>query len=60
MGEVIYTRLGAMLTIHRAGGRQLRWSVDRPRVGNIFRESTAANVPVFMTTDIVVAVGGIL
>lgn len=49
-----------MLTIHGAGGGQLRWSVDWPRVWHIFRESTAADMALLMTTDIVIAIGGIL
>jgi len=60
VGEVIDTRLGALLTIDRAGGGQLRRSVDWPSVGHVFRESTAADMAVFMATDIVVAVGGVL
>lgn len=60
MGEVIDTWLCAMLTINGAGGGQLRRSVDGPRVGHIFRETTAADMAVFMATDIVVAIGGVL
>lgn len=60
VGEVIDTRLGAMLTVYGAGGGQLRWSVDWPSVGHIFREPTAADVAVLVTMDIVVAIGGVL
>ena len=60
MGEVVDSGLCAMLTVHGAGGGQLRWSVDRASVGHILREATAADVAVLVAADIVVAVGGIL
>lgn len=60
MGEVIGTRLGAVLTVHGAGGGQLRWSVDRPRIGHVFRKSAAANMTVVVAANIVVTIGRIL
>ena len=60
VGEVIDTRLGAVLTVHGAGGGQLRWRVDWPSVGDVFGESTAADVAVLVATDVVVSIGGIL
>lgn len=60
MGEFIDAWLGAMVTVHGAGGGQLRGRVDRPSVGNVLGESTAAYVSVFMATYVVVAVGGVL
>lgn len=58
--EVIYTRLGAVLPVHRAGGGQLRWSVDWSGIGHIFGEPTSADVAVFVTADLVVTISGIL
>lgn len=60
MGEVIDTRLGAVLTVYGAGRGQLRWSVHWPSVGHIFRESTAADMAVVMAADVVVSIGRIL
>lgn len=60
MGELVDTRLRAMLAIHGAWRRQLWWCVDWPGVGHVLWEATVADVTVIVAPDIVVSVGGVL
>lgn len=60
MGELVYARLGAVLAIYGAWGRQLWWCVDWPGVGHVLGEATVADMTVVVAPNVVISIGGVL